>query len=117
MDKELIGIIDLSEAKELAEKLAEKEIYIDIRHNEQTCKKGCTVKVEIWANKDDIAAIAETVRDEKLKVLDNEGLNIDKSLLDNVFDEEAKTAVCPACGTSFSTELKECPECGLVFIP
>jgi uncharacterized OB-fold protein len=117
MEKELIGIIDLNEAKELAVKLAEKEIYIEMKHNEKTCVKGCAVKVEIWAEHDDIPAIAETIRDEKMKVLDNEGLDIDKSLLDHVFDDEAKTAICPACGTSFSTELKECPECGLVFIP
>ena len=117
MEKELIGIIDLAEAKELVEKLIEKEIYIEIRHNEKTCLKGCSVKVEIWAEQKDIPAIAEVISHEKMKVLDNEGLDIDKSLLDHVFDDEAKTAICPACGTSFSTECKECPECGLVFIP
>jgi len=116
-EKELIGITELGEAKQLMEKLATKGIYIEIKHNEQTCVKGCTVKVEIWANHDDIPAIAETIRNEKMETLENEGLNIDHDLLNQVFDDEAKTAVCPACGADFSTDQKECPDCGLVFIP
>ena len=114
-EKILIGVLELNEAKELSDKLEPKGIYIAIKHNEQTCTKGCVVKVEVWAQENDIPAIAETIREEKMKTLDNEGLDIDKSLLDHVFDEDATTATCPACGTSFSTKLKECPECGLVF--
>jgi len=49
-------------------------------------------------------------------MLENEGHDIDHSILNNVFDSNAQTAVCPCCGTSFSTSLKECPDCGLVFI-
>jgi len=116
-EKVLIGILELSEAKELSDKLEPKGVYITIKHNEQTCAKGCAVKVEVWAPETDIPAIAETIKEEKMKIIDNEGLDIDKSLLDQVFDDEAKTAVCPACGASFSTDNKECPDCGLVFIP
>ena len=115
-EKILIGVLELSEAKELSDKLEAKGVEIAIKHNEQTCMKGCVVKVEVWAKEADMPAIVDTIREEKMKVLDNEGLDIDKSLLDQVFDDEAKTATCPACGTSFSTENKECPECGLVFI-
>jgi len=113
----LIGILELSEAKDLSDKLEPKGVYIAIKHNEQTCTKGCVVKVEVWAQESDIPVIAETIKEEKMKIIDNEGLDIDKSLLEQVFDDEATTAVCPACGASFSTDNKECPECGLVFIP
>lgn len=116
-EKILIGILELSEAKALSDKLEPKGVYIAIKHNEQTCLKGCVVKVEVWAQENDIPVIAETIKEDKMKLLDNEGLDIDKSLLEHVFDDEAKTAICPACGASFSTDNKECPECGLVFIP
>ncbi len=116
-EKVLIGILELNEAKKLSDQLEPKGVYIAIKHNEQTCLKGCVVKVEVWAQENDVPAIAETIREDKMKLLDNEGLDIDKSLLEHVFDEESKMATCPACGTSFSTDLKECPDCGLVFIP
>ncbi len=32
-----------------------------------------------------------------------------------VFDSAAETAVCPACGCTFSTSRNACPECGLCF--
>jgi hypothetical protein len=32
-----------------------------------------------------------------------------------VFDTAADTAVCPACGCSFSTTQNACPDCGLCF--
>ena len=116
-EKTLIGIIELTEAKRLAEKLLIKGIELDVKHNAQTCVKGCAVKVEVWANNEDIETIARTIQEENLRTLENEGLEIDGSLLDQVFDDESHTAICPACGTSFSTDLKECPDCGLVFIP
>jgi rRNA maturation endonuclease Nob1 len=35
--------------------------------------------------------------------------------INQVFDPENPTAVCPACGTEFSTHLGECSDCGLAF--
>ena len=40
----------------------------------------------------------------------------DLATADAIFDEEAVSAQCPACGTSFTPEETEaCPECGLRF--
>ncbi len=33
-----------------------------------------------------------------------------------VFDAEAETALCPACGCHFSTTHDSCPDCGLSFV-
>ena len=42
--------------------------------------------------------------------------SFDSNLSEEIFDQNKDTAVCPACGASFSTKESECPECGLVFI-
>jgi rRNA maturation endonuclease Nob1 len=40
----------------------------------------------------------------------------DLSTADAVFDEQGATAVCPACGKTFSPgQTSTCPECGLIF--
>jgi predicted RNA-binding Zn-ribbon protein involved in translation (DUF1610 family) len=40
----------------------------------------------------------------------------DLSTADAVFDENAGSTVCPACGTAFVPQLTStCPECGLRF--
>lgn len=39
----------------------------------------------------------------------------DLSTVTAVFDTEADSAVCPACGCSFSTTSNTCPACGLCF--
>ena len=116
-EKILIGLSEINEAKALFEKAFEQGIELELKHNPATCPKGCMVRVEIWANKQDVHDVAQIINDKNTRILDNEGLNINKELLETVFDEEAKTAICPACGTEFSTDNKECPDCGLVFIP
>jgi hypothetical protein len=40
----------------------------------------------------------------------------DISTIDMIFDENAATTVCPACGTTFiPNSTKTCPDCGLWF--
>jgi len=39
----------------------------------------------------------------------------DACSVDAVYNPEAGEALCPACGCRFSTNLAECPDCGLCF--
>lgn len=39
----------------------------------------------------------------------------DLSMAEAVFDDNAETVICPACGRSFAPTSRECPECGLAF--
>ena len=112
-EKILVGIMGLIDAKRLKEKLAEIGIQIELGHNKETCTKGCQVTVEVWADPAHLAKIQEVVKEERSKLLDD--LDFDPDQSNQVFDPTKETAICPACGTEFSTKLKECPECGLVF--
>ncbi len=114
-DKILVGVIEINEAKRLKDKLLEEGVQIDLVHNNETCAKGCQTRIEFWANSKDINKVQEVLNQEVKKMIEKEGNNINHEQISSVFDSEAKTANCPACGTEFSTTLKECPDCGLVF--
>ncbi len=113
--KVLIGVIEINEAKRLKEKLLKKNLSVELIHNDETCKKSYVSKVEVWAQEEDLEKVQRVIHDENMELIISEGTNIDHDQLNQVFDPDAETAICPACGTSFSTKLKECPECGLVF--
>jgi rRNA maturation endonuclease Nob1 len=112
-----IGIIEFNEAKKLIEAMAEKGVELEARHNDQTCRTKCKPSVEVWVKLEDIPAIQQYMHEKNLSILEAEGIDIDHERLNSVYDPESKIAVCPACGTEFNTDQKECPECGLVFIP
>jgi len=105
--------MELVAAKRLKETLAERGTTIELGHNKQTCTRGCKVTVEVWAAPEDIPKVQELLGEEHARLL--EDLEFDPKQSGQVFDPAKKTAVCPACGTEFSTALSECPECGLVF--
>lgn len=88
---------------------------IELVHNEQTCRKGCQSKVEVWVDSQYLQEVQELFQEEVKRMIEAEGTGVDHEQIGQVFDPEAKTTICPACGTEFSTELKECPDCGLVF--
>jgi hypothetical protein len=113
-EKMMLGIMELVDAKRLKEKLAEMGVEIELGHNKETCTKGCKVTVEIWGNPQDLPKIQGVLSEERSKLM--EDLDVDPDLANQVFDPDKNTAVCPACGAEFSTDLKECPECGLVFM-
>ena len=113
-EKAMLGIMELVDAKRLKENLAEMGVEIELGHNKETCTKGCKVTVEVWADPAHLTKIQEVLREERSKLLDD--LDVDPDLANQVFDPNEESAVCPACGAKFSTELKECPECGLVFM-
>ena len=112
--KMLLGIMELIEAKRLKEKMGALGVDVELGHNKETCTKGCRVTVEVWAEREHLPKIQEVLKEERAKLLSD--LDFDPELEDQVFDPSEKTDVCPACGTQFPTNLKECPECGLVFM-
>ncbi len=112
-EKVLLGVMELVDAKRLKERLAEMGVEIELGHNKQTCTRGCKVTVEVWGYPKDLPKIQGVLDEERSKLL--EDIDFDPKQGEQVFDPSKETAVCPACGTEFSTELKECPECGLSF--
>ena len=81
----------------------------------KSCGKGCCGGSEVM-----LRVRAAEVR-EVMEVLAREHmqstglLEHDTSYIDSVYDTEAGEATCPACGCSFSTQNRTCPDCGLCF--
>lgn len=114
-DEILIGVSDLIEAKRIKSILEDKGVLLRLYNNPQTCTTGsCKPTVEVYALKKDLEVISEFFQKQKDRSF--EGLSFDPSLANEVFDPSLEKARCPACGTEFSTQCKECPDCGLVFI-
>jgi hypothetical protein len=111
----LIGVLDLQEAKRLQAAIDEQfGVRLSIRSNPDTCSTGgCRPTVELLTTEADLPKVREFLAAEKARALD--GLNPNFEQHDQVYDPEKSTATCPACGTTFSTLNKECPDCGLVF--
>jgi ribosomal protein S27E len=111
----LLGVIELQEAKRLRAAMLERGVELELRNNPETCSTGgCAPSVEVRARLGDVERFRELVESERSRSLD--GLEIDASRLESVFDTSAAEAQCPACGTRFSTLNRECPDCGLVFV-
>lgn len=111
MDYLKIAILPLNEAKEMQTRLAGDGVDIRLDHNETTCRRGCSVTVEMWAKPQDLEHIKKTFQDDFTQALD--GHEVDWDRLNQVYDPSKETAVCPACGETFSTQSAECPSCGL----
>lgn len=111
--KVLLGKLEVKAAEGLRAKLNKLGIHVLLIHNEVTCGRGCAVQVEVWAHPNDLAVIKNTLDTERLKMFEDMGY--DPKLAEAVFNPDAPTAICPACGTSFETSRTECPECGLCF--
>lgn len=117
MDKNdgiLLGTLDLQEAKRIKSALSEKHVQLKIVAADEDCSSSkCSPKVQVYVRESDI----ETVKlfFEKERNRNFSGLDVKPELVNQVFDSEKESAVCPACGTSFSTKLSECPDCGLGF--
>lgn len=112
-----LGSSEFNEAKRLQALLEERGVEISLISEPHSCgpksKGGCKITVEVYAHEIDVPKIREFLQEQKAKALD--GLDVDASLLEEVYDPEQATARCPACGTQFSTTSAECPDCGLVF--
>lgn len=110
----LLGTAELNEAKRIRALLEERGIRLELVSHPDSCgSKSCKPTVEVFVNESDLPAVQEFFREEKQREM--AGLDFDPALLGEVFDPEKETARCPACGTTFSTKLSECPDCGLGF--
>jgi len=108
-----LATLPVAAAEALKSKLALAGIDIALIHNEQSCKSGCAVQVEVWSHPDDVAEIARIAEAERSAHYQEVGY--DPSLANSVFDPSREEATCPACGTNFATTLTSCPDCGLSF--
>jgi len=108
-----VGVLPLHDAKELQRILLTKNVAVELNHNGQTCSRGCTVTVELLAPLNALEVVQTTLREEHQKLAD--GHKVDWELMEATFDPAQEVALCPACGTQFSTKITECPECGLCF--
>ena len=108
-----LGTMPLEEAKTLQRVLATRGVGAELDHNGHTCTRGCTVTVEVLVPEPALPIVQDTLREQYQKLA--QGLNVDWGRLNEVFDPSQAEAVCPACGTRFSTAQKECPDCGLNF--
>ena len=111
----LIGSAELTEAKRIQSSLKECGITLELASHPEACGRagGCKPKLEMYGREEDIPAIQAFFKAEQIKNMGD--LEIDPSLLDEVFDPEKDTARCPACGHEFSTQSTQCPDCGLQF--
>lgn len=114
-EKVLLGVIEYQEARRLRSLLEEQKILVELVSNPESCGgRGCKPTVEVYARSADLPVLKEFFQSQSAKLF--AGLEFDASLFEEVFDPEKETARCPACGTEFSTQAKECPDCGLVFV-
>ncbi|MBF0442015.1 MAG: hypothetical protein HQK54_08935 [Oligoflexales bacterium] len=108
-----IGTTGLTKAEKIKGAMRQHGIRLEILLDKEHCGRGCDMRVELWGRAEDIPAIQEIMAKEYANSLD--GLEYDPETINQVFDPEKETAICPACGHEFSTKSEECPECGLNF--
>jgi len=85
-----------------------------IAGDSSSCGKGCCGgEVRLQVRAADLREVQEVLHREYLQTTGL--LDHDTSFVNAVFNPDAGDAVCPACGYSFSTTSKTCPECGLCF--
>lgn len=110
---EKFAIMPLTLAERLVSLASKEGIKVEKIHNQQTCTKGCSITVEVWADRDDLESIQKIwANDQERNFL---GLEFDRELIQQVFDTSKDSAICPACSHEFATSLSECPSCGLCF--
>lgn len=107
-----IAVLPLQDAKDFQKQLKTKGVEISLNHNDQSCTRGCAVTVEILGHEKDLPIIANTYQENFEKLTD--GHEVDWKAISAVYDPNQEMAVCPACSFEFSTNNKECPDCGLV---
>jgi hypothetical protein len=111
--KIMVGTLGLRDAEHLRARMSREGIEILTVHNRATCTSGCSTTVEVWVHPADLSDIQRLMAEARQKEL--EGLGADPQLIDQVYDPDQATAVCPACGTEFETSSDACPDCGLGF--
>ncbi len=115
-EDELVDIIKgkIINVKSVQALLGREGIPSLIAGDSSSCGKGCGgTDVRLQVRTADLPEVMALLAREHLQTT---GLtDHDTSYADAVYDPEAGAATCPACGCSFSTENKTCPDCGLCF--
>ncbi|MCB9091499.1 MAG: hypothetical protein H6621_09310 [Halobacteriovoraceae bacterium] len=108
-----LGIFQFQDAKRIQAELKNQGIQVELQFNDQTCQSGCQVTVELWGFEIDKEAIVQFFQKENQRDLG--GHQINNEQLSEVFDPQADSVVCQACGFKFNPSEKKCPDCGLVY--
>ena len=113
-EKICLGTFSVTIANRYRDLLNAQNVELAIIHNKATCSSGgCGTSMELWANQSDLPVVIPFLQQEQAR--NYIGLDINPELLNQVFDTSQENAICPACGTEFSTSSSECPDCGLGF--
>jgi hypothetical protein len=111
--KVLLGKLGTAEGQHLKNSLSKHGFEIALVHNHESCKTGCSPQVEVWVHPEDANEILQTMTESQRAEWESNGYDV--SLANQVYNPEAESATCPACGTAFSPTLNTCPDCGLCF--
>jgi hypothetical protein len=110
-----LTVMPLHDAKDLQRALKDKGVEIILNHDKKTCSSGgcqTTVELLVEPTEANLQIVGEYFKAHYSKILN--GHEINWKAMESVYDPSQESAVCPACGESFSTKLTECPSCGLV---
>lgn len=115
-EDELVDIIKgkIINVKSVQVLLSREGIPSLIAGDSASCGKGCGgTDVRLQVRTTDLPEVMAVLVREHVQTT---GLtDHDTSYADAVYDPDAGAATCPACGCTFSTESKTCPDCGLCF--
>ena len=115
-DDELIQLRSgpLNEVKQLRSLLEKEHIPSLLVSKDGNCGKGCCgPSFLLHVRFEDGQAAMAILADEFRRTTSL--MSHDLSTTDSVFDPDAETTFCPACGCSFSPTVMTCPDCGLCF--
>lgn len=113
MEQIFLGVMELQEAKNHQLRLKIQGVELELKTNGKTCTTGCKVTVEVWADKVHSELVKAHFQSDYLKHVKGHEPNLEH--LSSVFDPSVAEVICQACGTKFSPQKNECPDCGLVY--
>ena len=105
------SLMEMKKIKGMLEKAGIPALLI----KDENCSGGCCgPEVTLHIKLEDLGAAQELLFAEHQRSTGLQSYNLEN--VDAVFDPQAATVNCPACGTQFSPSLGHCPDCGLQFM-
>ena len=105
-----------AEVKQIEQLLTQENIVSLITDDGQSCGEGCcTGSFLLSVHRGDAMDALKIIEQEYDRTTGLSDHDHNQSIAEAVFDPTAQVATCPACGTTFSPDNPECPECGLCF--
>lgn len=104
----------LADLKVLEKELARENIGVLLSGDESSCGKGCcSSSFFLQVRREDARDAVEVVQQyiDRTTAISHHDL----TCAEHVYNPQAGTAVCPACGFTFETSTSTCPDCGLCF--